>query len=79
MDLPSDIETQIISYLSLEYGSYEGASKLEADDLTYEGEFLIDGKQVKYWRFPCSTRSGCWAKVESYESSYLISMTTDIP
>ena len=79
MDLPSDIETQIIDYLNQEYGAYEEQEMLRETDLTYVGEYVVDGRSTRFWSFPCSTEPGCWATVEEYESSYLISVTTEPP
>ncbi|MFL0809357.1 MAG: hypothetical protein K6L76_02985 [Agarilytica sp.] len=79
MDLPENVEHQIVDYLNLEYGIYQEDKKIRVGDLTFDGEKKIDGKEVRYWKFPCSEKSGCWATVEEYEGSILISMTTKSP
>lgn len=79
MDLPANIDAEIIEYLNLEYASYQSAEKLSTSDLSYEGEYEIDGKKVKYWKYPCSEKNGCWATVEPYDDGYMISMTTSLP
>ncbi len=79
MDLPVDIEIKIADYLNMEFGAYEERAKIISKDLNYEGEFLVDGKVIRYWKFPCSTKPGCWATVELVEPGYMIGMTTDPP
>ena len=79
MDLPANIEVQIIDYLNLEFGAYEESRKVTSDELNYVGVNTLDGKKVWYWKFPCSEKDGCWATVEEYEGSYMIEMTTKKP
>jgi hypothetical protein len=79
MDVPNNIEIEIVDYLNVEYGVYEEEKKYKTSDLEFEGKFLLDGKIKLFWKFPCSSVQGCWATVEEYESSYLISMTTRKP
>ena len=79
MDLPTNIEIQIIDYLNMEYGIYKEAEKLNTSDLNFIGSTFKDGKEIKYWKYPCSDRNGCWATVEEYEDGYMISVTTKKP
>ena len=51
MELPSSIETEIIDYFNLEYGVYESAEVLKIGDLEYEGEYLVNGKKMRYWKY----------------------------
>ncbi|WP_041598547.1 hypothetical protein [Hahella chejuensis] len=75
MDLPENIETQIVEYVNIEYGD----DALTIKDLSYIGEFSRSGVVKKYWSYPCSNKPGCWATVEEYEGSFLISITTLAP
>lgn len=70
MELPEDIEEKISSYLNLEFGE----SAIEASQLIYLGS----SNSVFYWHFP-STDNKCWATVEPFEDSFLISLTTNEP
>jgi hypothetical protein len=79
MELPINIEHEIIEYLNVEYGIYQEIEKIKKSDLSYVGEFVINGKSINYWEYPCSTEPKCWATVEPYEDSYLISITTHQP
>lgn len=79
MDLPTDIDVQIVDYLNLEFGAYEESQKVTPNDLNYIGVNTSSGKKIWYWKFPCSEKGGCWATVEEYEGSYMIGMTTSKP
>ncbi len=79
MDIPPNVEVEIVNYLNVEYGANSEQEGVKTSDLKYEGEFLVDGKAVRYWAFPCTSSPGCWAVVEPYEGSYMISMTTAPP
>ncbi len=79
MNLPQDIEAQIINYLHLEFGEdADDPNSLKESQLRYEGEFLYDGVPTHFWWFPCTTEQ-CWATVEPMEESYCVGMTTDSP
>lgn len=79
MNLPKDIETQIVGYLNLEFGEApEDSESLKESELRYEGEFMLDGTPTHFWWFPCTSEQ-CWATVEPMDESYCIGMTTESP
>jgi hypothetical protein len=79
MNLPDDIEVQILDYLRLEYGEDAGGpAALQRSQLRYEGEYLLNGVATHFWWFPCTTQQ-CWATVEPWEDSYCLGMTTECP
>lgn len=79
MDLSVDIEQQIVEYLNIEYGVYKENEKINVSDLCYEGVRVVDGKYIRFWKYPCSKESGCWATVEKYEDGFLISIANILP
>lgn len=79
MDLPENIEAQIVHYLNLEFGAHEESQKITSGELDYVGEKTSDEGKIWYWKFPCAANAGCWATVEEYDGSYLIGMTTEAP
>lgn len=70
MEYSEDIKKEIIQYLDLEYGE---SSKLHTADLVYLG--VKDN--IQYWEYPSNSES--WVKVEPFEESHLISITTAKP
>lgn len=81
VDLPADIRSEVVAYLNLEFGeSSDGLGVLTDKDLTWEGEFLLDGVPTQYWRFPTSVPAGAaWATVGRYSDHYVLGMTTTPP
>jgi len=79
MELPPDIERQVLAYLHLEYGeSPRQPGALKAADLHYEGEFLVDGTPTHFWSYPSSTHA-MWATVAPMLGTYAIGMTGTSP
>ena len=79
MELPLDIEKQILEYLHLEYGEDPGASdSLNIEDISYEGEFEINGISTHYFKYASST-GRTWATVEPFGDSYCLGMTSSTP
>ena len=69
MDLPSNIEEQVIAYLNLEFGTND----FKTTDLVFESS-----NSNHVWSFK-SNNCKFWAIVEPYEGSYLISMSDTNP
>lgn len=72
MDLPKNIESEVLDYLHLEFG--ETKSELDAlkiVDLKYEGIHEIEGVSHHCWSFP-STTNNTWATVKISGQSYSI-------
>lgn len=75
MDLPSDIEHQILEYLHLEYGeSPEDEDALKLSELRYEGIHEMGGVPTHCWSFP-STSDEMWATVGPHGDTYCIGMS----
>ena len=75
MELPDDIEQQILEYLHLEYGeSPEDEDALKLSELRYEGIHEMEGVPTHCWSFP-STSDEMWATVEPHEDTYCIGMS----
>ena len=81
IELPANIKTEIARYLRLEYGeSARDKSSLKARDLTFEGEFVIDGVPTQFWHYPSSNpKKTNWATVERFDDSYCLGMTDKLP
>lgn len=79
MELPDNIETEILEYLHLEYGEDPNdPSSLKLDEITYDGLYDVSGVPVHYFKY--ASRSGrSWATVEPFGDSYVIGMTTNSP
>lgn len=78
MDIPEGIEKDIVSYIRMECGEDPSDPRtLKESDLTYEGEFEIQGVPTHYWR--CGKDSRLWATIEPYGDSYCMSMTSSSP
>lgn len=71
-ELPTDIESEIASSLNLEFGAPRFSEPLEPSDLSYIGEFVVNGIPTKYWSFPCSSEPGCWAYASPWDDSYTL-------
>lgn len=79
MVLPDGIEQEILKYLHLEYGEDPNdPSSLKLGDISYDGEYEIDGIKMHYFTYPLHDGRS-WVSIEPYGGSYLISMTTNAP
>ena len=78
MDLPDDIEQQLVEYIRLECGEDpKDPNALQVSDLVYDGEFDIYGETLHYWR--CGQHSELWGTVGPFGDSYCLSMTSSSP
>jgi hypothetical protein len=79
MELPENIEKEILDYLHLEYGEDpKHPSSLKLDEIKYDGLYEVSGVPIHYFKY--ASRSGRnWATVEPYGDSYLIGMTASSP
>lgn len=74
MDLPSNIESEILDYLHLEFGEAKDVScALKLSDLKYEGVYVVEGVSLHCWSFPSASNT-TWATVEATGSSHSIGM-----
>jgi hypothetical protein len=77
--LPPDIESQIASYLDLEFGAPEFSEPVSVEDIVYVGEFEACGKPIKFWEYPCGYEPGCYATIQPFEDTYVLGMTNTNP
>ncbi len=79
MELPADIQKQILDYLHLEYGEdASDPSSLKLSEISYDGLHEINGVPTHFFKY--ESRSGRnWATVEPHGDSYLIGMTSRSP
>jgi hypothetical protein len=76
--LPRGIASEIAGYLRREYGeSWWQRGAIRARNLTFVGEYVIDGVPTQYWAYPSS--EPMWATVERFDDSYCLGMTDDAP
>jgi hypothetical protein len=79
MNLPEDIDSQVLEYLLLEFGEdADDADALKISELEYKGAFDVSGVVTHFWWFPCTSEQ-CWATVEIWKDTYCIGMTTEPP
>lgn len=57
--LPKNIKQKVLDYLLLEYDEGTNHGDLQLNDLTYEGEKMVDALKCHCWGFP-SLRSDMW-------------------
>jgi hypothetical protein len=75
MNLPEDIEKQLVEYLRLEYGEdANGPDAIQISDIAYVGEKEVNGVVLHCWSYPC-LKDNMWATVELLENnSYCLGM-----
>ncbi len=79
MELPENIEKEVLEYLHLEYGEdSKDPSSLKLDEITHDGIYEVSGVPVHYFKYASSSGRN-WATVEPYGDSYVIGMTTSLP
>ncbi|HHC6527332.1 TPA: hypothetical protein ACN34I_004581 [Vibrio parahaemolyticus] len=71
-NLPPDIESQIVDYLSLEH-----QEQFDPKMLSYIGEFTVCGKPVKFWGYECS--SECYVTIQGWRDGFFKSMSYQQP
>jgi len=72
-------EEWLADYLRLEYGEDESdPDSIKASDLTYVGEFVVDGVPTKYWSYPTSKEPG-WVTIEEHGEQRSANMTSTAP
>lgn len=72
-------EEWLARYLRLEYGEDENdPQSLKASDLSYVGEFVIDGVPTKFWSYPTSG-GPMWGIIEEHGEQKLACLTSTGP
>ena len=78
MNLPQDIDSQVLEYWLLEFEEdSDDPDALKISELKYEGAFDVSGVVTHFWWFPCTSEQ-CWATVEIWKDTYCIGMTTEL-
>lgn len=79
--MPRTIRSQLAHYLRLEYGEdHKDKSSIKAKDLSFDGEFVIDGVPTQFWRYPSSDPQGYnWATVERFEDNCVLGFADEPP
>lgn len=73
-------EERVAHYLRLEYGEDAAdPDSLQASDLTYLGQFEVNGYPTDYWRYPTSDNSPAYATMTLRDGTTELSMTDDPP
>jgi hypothetical protein len=76
---PGQIEAELAEYLDREFGAPQFSEPLRIEQLTYLGEFSVDGVPTRYWSFPCSATPGCWATVQPWEDAHTLGWSVTPP
>lgn len=77
VELPPDIEQEVLEYLHREYGeSPSDPEALKLADLRFEGEHRVDGTPKLFWSYP-SNSGRAWVTVEQADDTYCVD-TSDV-
>ena len=72
-------EEWLADYLRLEYGEKEtDPDSLKSSDLTFVGEFVVNGVTTRYWSYP-TCGDPMWAIIEEYEEGRCAGITDKAP
>lgn len=71
VELPPTIASELADYVNMEFGGMPGYP-IDANNLSYVGEFTINGTPTKYWSYPCAEQPECWVVVTPWEDGYLV-------
>jgi hypothetical protein len=76
---PRSLKGQVLQYLHLEFGeSPRDPDALKLSDLSYEGEYVVEGVRKRFWSFP-GARGRRYATVAFRGKGYSIGATNEVP